>query len=427
MEKESDQSDDRPLNIAVVVPPWCEVPPTGYGGLEQVCASLVDGLVARGNNVTLFGAGERSGTAATFVSTGPTQYDRMNWALPELAHVVKVNELLDKGAFDVIHDHTNVGPLSASQRRVPTVVTVHNRPTGELDTYLRRLDRRVALVAISYAQRRLAGHLPWSAVVHHGIAPDRPPRTAPVDGPVLWLARFCPDKAPELAVTACREAGLPLVLAGKCQEPGEHDHLEEVVKPMLGRDVELVVNGGRQVTSDLVAQARCLIMPIRWEEPFGMVMIEAMAQGVPVVALNRGAVPEVIRHGVTGFVCDTPEQLPEALAKVNLLDPADCVAHVREHFSPDRMARGYEQVFRWAARRSTVVHPIHASRSGLAIAGGPHLSTRPVNGGRPVNGAPVNGAPVAGAPVAGAPVAGLPGSGPSRGGSYLGGYGWPTL
>lgn len=370
MEKEAEQPDDRPLRIAMVVPPWCEIPPSGYGGLEQVCAVLVDGLVARGHDVTLFGAGDRTGTAARFVSTGPTNFGQMNESMPELAHLVRVNELLERERFDVVHDHTNAGPLSAPQRRAPTVVTVHGCPRGDLDTYLRRLDRRVGLVAISYAQRRLAGHLPWSAVVHHGITPAAEPRTAPVDGPVLWLARFCPDKAPEVAIKACREAGLPLVLAGKCQEPIEHRHLEEAVTPILGADTSLIVNGNRQLTSELVAAARCLIMPIRWEEPFGMVMIEAMAQGVPVVAFNRGAVPEVIKHGVTGFICETAEELPAALSKVHLLDPADCVAHVRSRFSPDQMARGYEQVYRWAARRSAVMHhPIGAGRSGFAVAG----------------------------------------------------------
>lgn len=369
MEKEADQSDDRPLKIAMVVPPWCEVPPTGYGGLEQVCAVLVDGLVARGHDVTLFGAGDRTGTAGSFVSTGPTQFGRMNESLPELAHVVRVNEMLERERFDVVHDHTNVGPLSAPQRRIPTVVTVHGCPRGELATYLTRLDHRVDLVAISYAQRRLAPYLPWSAVIHHGIAPAPAARSEPGDGPVLWLARFCPDKAPELAIDACRQAGLPLVLAGKCQEAIEHRHLEDVVAPMLGPDVELVVNADRPRTSELLAAASCLIMPIRWEEPFGMVMIEALALGVPVVAFNRGAVSEVVRHGVTGVICERPEELAGALVEARGLDPAACVAHVKENFSPDLMARRYERVYRRARRQALPMHhPLHAGRSGFAKA-----------------------------------------------------------
>jgi glycosyltransferase involved in cell wall biosynthesis len=371
MKKVAGQPDDRPLRIAMVVPPWYEVPPPGYGGLEQVCAALVDGLVARGHLVTLFGAGERTGTAARFVSTGPPQFRRLNESLPELLHVARVNDMIDKDAFDVVHDHTLIGPLTVAQRKVPTVVTVHGCPRGEFGEYFGRLDRRVALVAISYAQRRLANHLPWTAVVHHGIAVDQSPRAEVGDGPVLWLARFCRDKGPELAIAACRQAGLPLVLAGKCNEPAEKQYFDQVVKPLLGPDVEVVLNGDRARTTELLTSARCLIMPIAWEEPFGMVMIEAMAQGTPVVALDRGAVPEVVEHGRTGFLCQRPDQLPEALSRVGLLEPADCIEHVRQRFSPERMARGYEHVYRWVGRRLPLVHrttrPV--TRSGLAVAG----------------------------------------------------------
>ncbi|GGK38544.1 glycosyl transferase [Pilimelia terevasa] len=355
---ETDEADDRPMRIAMVAPPWCEVPPAGYGGLEQVLAYLVDALVDRGHDVTLFGAGERSTTKARFVSTGPIQYDHMNWALPELDHVARINEMLDRGRFDVVHDHTNVGPLTAALRRAPTVVTVHNLPRGQLASYLSRLDRRVALVAISYAQRRLAPHLPWSAVVHHGIPVPGTSRSAPGDGPALWLARFCADKAPELAIEACRAAGVPLVLAGKCQEPGEQRYLAEVVRPMLHDGVELVVNAERKVTADLTARARALILPLRWEEPFGMVLIEAMAAGTPVVALRRGAVPEVVVDGVTGFVRDDPGALAQALGRIGEIDPQACVAHVRERFSPAQMARGYEHVYRWARRRVAPIDPL---------------------------------------------------------------------
>ncbi|GGJ93380.1 glycosyl transferase [Pilimelia anulata] len=359
------EADTRPLRIAMVAPPWCEVPPAGYGGLEQVLAHLVDALVDQGHDVTLFGAGERSTTKARFVSTGPIQYDRMNWALPELDHIVRVNEMLDRGRFDVVHDHTNVGPLTAGQRRMPTVVTVHNLPRGQLASYLSRLDRRIALVAISYAQRRLAPQLPWSAVVHHGMPVTGTTRTRPGDGPALWLARFCPDKAPELAIEACRRAGVPLVLAGKCLEPGEQRHLEEVVRPLLHDDVELVINAERAVTAELTARARCMILPIRWEEPFGMVLIEAMAAGTPVVALGRGAVPEVVEHGVTGFVCREPEELADALRRIDEIDPRACVAHVRQRFSPAQMARGYEHVYRWSRRRTRPVDPLADLRVAL--------------------------------------------------------------
>src|SRR5262249_61817883 len=140
------------------------------------------------------------------------------------------------------------------------------------------------------------------------IARAQSVRGPPPDGPVVWLARFSPDKGPDLAIHACRVAGLPLVLAGKCNEPGEARYLDEVIRPLLADDVELVINGDRVTTNRLLTEARCLIMPIRWHEPFGMVMIEAMASGTPVVALRRGSVPEIVRHGATGWVCADPTE-----------------------------------------------------------------------------------------------------------------------
>jgi glycosyltransferase involved in cell wall biosynthesis len=354
----------RRLRVAMVMPPWYEVPPAGYGGLERVCASLIDGLVSRGHQVTLYGAGTRTGTRARFVSTHPElRYPRLLEALPELVHVTAANDLLARGGFDIVHDHTTVGPVTAAQRPVPSVVTVHGRPTGDLGAYLSRVDDAVALVAISHAQRRAAPHLSWFGTVHHGIEIDTGAKSEPATGPVLWLGRFDPDKGPDTAIAACRAAGLPLVLAGKCHQPDEWSYLEEVVRPLLvGADVELLVNADRVATDALLSQARSLIMPIRWDEPFGMVMIEAMARGTPVVALRRGSVPEVVRDGRTGFVCGDESELPAALAATDLIDPAACVAHVASAFSADLMARRYEALYRDLLVRST---PVSAARRGV--------------------------------------------------------------
>ena len=336
----------------MIVPPWYELPPVGYGGVEQVGAALVDALTVAGHQVTIFGAGTGTGAAARFVGTVPElQYDRLGHALPELAHLARVNRMLRAEDFDIAHDHTTFGPLFAARREVPTVATVHNSPTGELGDILRELDPVVGLVAISAAQRRLAPELPWTDAVHNGLAmADLPPRiNRGDDGPVLWLARFSPDKGPDLAIRACRAAGLPLVLAGKCDEPEEQRYLAAEIEPMLGPDVQVLRNLDRASCRRLLRAARCLIMPIRWHEPFGMVMVEAMASGTPVVALNRGAVPEIVHSGVTGLVVDDPAQLPAALCAVTDVDPADCVARVRECFSAERMAHGYERIYRrWA-------------------------------------------------------------------------------
>jgi glycosyltransferase involved in cell wall biosynthesis len=389
-EASSERQGRPPLRIAMVVPPWYELPPPGYGGIEQMCAALTDALVAHGHDVTVLGAGTKTGTAARFHGTvTDLQYDRMGQTLPELVHAVRVDRLIDQGSFDVVHDHTMVGLLTAPRRPIPTVATVHGCPTGELGDYLRGIDRAVGLVAISNAQRRLGVGLPWAATVHNGLATtddmkttggleatagqeaacgqetaggpesdgldtaDQPEATGEPEmarGPVLWLARFTPDKGPDLAIRACQEAGLPLVLAGKCNEPFEQRYLDEKIAPMLHPGVRLVTNPDRRQCEELMLSARCLLMPIRWDEPFGMVMLEAMASGTPVVALNRGAVPELVRHGETGLICEDPAGLPKALREADTLDPAACAEHVRTAFSADLMARRYERVYRhWAA------------------------------------------------------------------------------
>ena len=346
------------LRIAMLVPPWYELPPDGYGGLEQMCAALVDSLVARGHDVTVIGAGTRSGTAAKFVPTvSRPQHLRLGEGLPELVHVGRANLLIEQSDVDVVHDHTSAGLLTAGVRSAPTVATVHCCPTGEQGDFLSTLGESVSLVAISTAQRRLRPDLPWTATVHNGLSTngltDPSPEQRPAEGgPVLWLARFNPDKGPDLAIQACRQARLPLVLAGKCTEPAERRYLSEVIAPMLGSDAELVLNPDRKRCQALVRAARCLIMPIRWEEPFGMVMVEAMAEGTPVVALNRGAVPEVVRPGVTGLICDDPSELADALREVTAMDPQACVRHVRERFSADLMASRYERVYRSVIRAS---------------------------------------------------------------------------
>jgi glycosyltransferase involved in cell wall biosynthesis len=335
------------LKIAMVMPPWYEVPPAGYGGLERVCASLIDGLIARGHQVTLFGAGTRTGTRARFVSTNPElQYPKLLQSMPELVHVTEVNKMLERERFDVVHDHTTVGPVTAGHRSAPSVVTVHGCPTGDLRTYLSHVDHMVSLVAISHAQRRVAPDLNWTTTIHHGIEADSPVKPGLADGPVLWLGRFDPDKGPDLAIDACRKAGLPLVLAGKCNQSDEWRYLDEVVRPMLDDGVELILNADRDTTNALLLQAQSMILPIRWEEPFGMVMIEAMAVGTPVVAMRRGSVPEVVLHGRSGIVCTDESELPEALHLARALDPADCVAHVRTSFSVELMARRHERLYR---------------------------------------------------------------------------------
>ncbi|HEX2808830.1 MAG TPA: glycosyltransferase, partial [Kineosporiaceae bacterium] len=163
---------------------------------------------------------------------------------------------------------------------------------------------------------------------------------------LLFLGRLHPDKGVHLAIDAARAARLPIVVAGKCSEPVERKYFRTHIEPRLGPDVTIFGSADAAAKRDLLARAAALVFPILWDEPFGMVMIEAMACGTPVVALRRGSVPEVVIDGVTGVICDRPEQLPDAIHAARRLDPAACREHVRTRFDVATMAEGYESIYR---------------------------------------------------------------------------------
>ncbi len=337
------------LHIAMVAPPYFSVPPTGYGGIEVVVADLVDSLVARGHEVTLIGAGHHSTQAQRFIKTyeiGPA--DRLGQPMPEIVHAAKAASILDTLHVDVIHDHTMAGPLMARGRLTPTVVTAHGPVTGDPGEFYRALGGTIELVAISDAQRATAPDLPWSATVHNAIRAETFPYSERKEDYALFLGRFHPEKAPHLAIDAARAAGLPIVLAGKCSESIERDYYTSEVEPRLGPDVTIFGVADASQKRELLKKAACMIFPIVWEEPFGLVVIEAMVCGTPVVALRRGAVPEIIVHGETGMVVDDVSELPGAIAQALELDPAACRRHVETHFTVEVMAAGYEKVYQEA-------------------------------------------------------------------------------
>ena len=337
----------RPLRIAMIAPPWFTVPPQGYGGVENMCADLVDGLVDRGHEVTLIGAGQAGTRAGRFLSTYPEPpSERLGEPLPEVLHTAAVARILARLDVDLVHDHTLAGPLLARGRGVPTVVTMHGPVAGEPGEYYRQLGDTVSLVAISAAQRRAAPDLAWRGTVHNAIDVTSFPYRADKEEMVLFLGRLHPDKGVHLAIDAARAAGLPIVVAGKCSEPVELEYYRRFVEPRLGPDVTIFGTADAAAKRELLARAVALVFPIQWDEPFGMVMIEAMACGTPVVALRRGAVPEVVVAGVTGIVCDDPAELPAAIRVARTLARAECRAHVENCFDAATMVGGYEAVYR---------------------------------------------------------------------------------
>jgi glycosyltransferase involved in cell wall biosynthesis len=359
-----------PLKIALVAPPYFDIPPRAYGGVEAVVADLANALVQQGHRVTLIGAGE-NGTKATFKTVwDATIAHRLGEPFPEIAHASLTRDAVlqlarDEGV-DVVHDHTLAGPLNApyyATQGLPTVVTAHGPVTGDLRHLFRTLRDHISLVAISERQRELAPELPWVATVHNGLSVREWPYQAHKEDYALFLGRFNADKGVHLALEAAHAVGLRLVLAGKCAEPVEKAYFEEHIRPRLGPTDHLFGMADADQKRRLLANARCLLFPIQWEEPFGMVLIEAMACGTPIVALRGGAVAEIVAHRETGLICDHPGQLPAALREIHNINPAACRRRVTLHFNTDRLAMGYYHAYRramakqarYAARRRSAV------------------------------------------------------------------------
>ena len=341
--------------------PWYEIPPTAYGGIESVCADLVDGLVERGHIVTLVAAGQSRTTAQVVLQTYPQpQGERVGQSLPEVVHAARAARLLAGRALDLVHDHSTAGPLLAGGRRVPTVVTAHGPSTGDHGDYYAALSGSVELVAISSAQRALAPDLDWLATVHNGIQVRTYPYGERKGDHAVFLGRASREKGAHNAIDAARAAGVPLVLAGKCVESVERQYFDAEIAPRLGPDAHWVGEADARQKRELLEGARCLLMPVEWDEPFGMVMVEALACGTPVVGLRRGSVPEIVRHGLTGILCDDLAELPDALLAVTRIDPAECRADALRRFDASVMTSGYEAAYQLALDR-------HAGLRGRAL------------------------------------------------------------
>lgn len=334
------------MQIAIIAPPWVPVPPPAYGGTEAVLDTLARGLHDLGHGVLLCTTGDSScpvprtsvvESAAGIGTAGPAT---------EIRHVA--HSYLQALGYDVIHDHTLVGPFFAQRYPGLRVVTTNHGPfDGELGDVYRAMAPAAEVVAISAHQASTARNTEIAAVIHHGVEPsDFPVGTG--GGHAVFLGRMSPHKGVAAAVRVARIAGVPLLIAAKMGEPAERDYFELEVRPLLGSGIEYIGEVGPSEKKRLLGSARCLLNPIAWAEPFGMVMIEALACGTPVVATPRGAVPEIVRQGVTGFIAADEDDLAAGIDKATHLDRNACRRAVEGHFSAGRMVNDhvllYEQL-----------------------------------------------------------------------------------
>jgi glycosyltransferase involved in cell wall biosynthesis len=344
------------MRIALIAPPWYTIPPSGYGGIEWVVALLADGLTDRGHDVTLFAA-PGSDTRARLVS--PLHEEPPSDAIGdpwyEASHIVSVYEHGDE--FDILHDHT--GPVGVSVGALsdcPTIHTLHGPFTEQTLMLYRRVARQHWFVAISESQRSMAPpDLRWAGVVYNGILMERYPLREDKDDFLFFLGRADEEKAPHLAIEAARRAGRRLVMCVTTKNERERSYWAANVEPILGDDVEVHGECPNDQKTDLLARAAALLFPIQWDEPFGLVMTEAMACGTPVVAWRNGSVPEVVSDGETGFIVESVDEMAAAVERVGDLDPRVMRSRVEQYFSAAAMITGYERAYEraLAGERST--------------------------------------------------------------------------
>jgi glycosyltransferase involved in cell wall biosynthesis len=343
------------VRIAIIAPVWFPVPPTGYGGTEWIVSLLSDGLADAGEDVTLFASGD-SRTKAKLSYVYPEAPSHLiGRSLPEMHHALACYERADE--FDVINEHS--GPPGAALGgavSTPVVHTLHGPLDGEAGPIYEQIARvvpQVGLISISINQRKPKPDLPWIANVPNALDLSLYPCKPHRGDYLLFLGRMSPDKGAHRAVAVAMETGTPLKIAGKRREVKERQYFEEYVEPHLGNGIEYLgeVTHGEKV--ELLQNARVTLFPIEWEEPFGLVMIESLACGTPVIATRRGAVPEVIEeNGRGGIIVDDYREMAAKLEEADEMDPLECRAYVEERFSRSRMVQGYLDAYRIALERA---------------------------------------------------------------------------
>lgn len=333
------------MRIAVISTPFIRVPPDGYGGTELFCANLVSELVDRGHRVTLFATGDSVSSAEV-----KALYPRGEWPPSpshEVAHVKWAFEQISRASepYDIVQANSPNALLFAQELPMPLVYTIHHARAPHLSAIYAH-EPRAHYVAISERQLRLEVPLLSASVIHHGLDPEQYPPSFKAGRSVLHIGRFAFEKGTDIAIDAARRAGVPIRLAGRCHPPDREYFDTEVVPRLSGHSgVELCGEANHERKVVLLRNARALLCPIRWEEPFGLIAIEAMLCGTPVIGFGRGSFPEIIDDNVTGFLVSDADELVEAIRRVDRLDRRECARHARRRFSAARMAAEYEALF----------------------------------------------------------------------------------
>jgi|FLYL01.1.fsa_nt_gi glycosyltransferase involved in cell wall biosynthesis len=357
------------MKILQIAPLWESVPPPAYGGTEAVVYLLCEELVRRGHDVTLWASGD-SRTSARLRSCFPrslrTARDIQAKSVYSWQHCVFA--MAEAGQYDIVHNHAGeeVMALSHLAPEAPMLTTMHCQLTP--DTKFIWDHYQGWYNTISWAQKRVmpeTGGGKFVGVAYNGIDVASFPFQAEKEDFLLYLARISPEKGPHLAVEVARRTGRRLIIAGKVDDADYNFFLSTVAPLIDGRQVVYVGEADAKMKRDLYRRASALVVPIMWEEPFGLVFAEAQAAGTPVLTFNRGAAPEIVMHGETGFVVENTDQLVECVGYLREIDPRRCREHVEQNFDAPVMAEAYLRLYDIVlGRRSGLAAPLAAAAEG---------------------------------------------------------------
>ena len=337
------------MRIGIIAPPWIPIPPPAYGGIESFIDVLALELAAAGHEVVLAASGDSTCPVERLPGFPPSDHSAIGCTAPELRHLIRAYAELDD--VDVIVDNTLGGPvLARSAARRPVVTIVHSPFEDIVLELYGATAPDMAFVAISHHQASTSRHIRVEEVIHHGIRVEDVP-IGSGGREACFLGRMHPAKGLVEAIRVAALAGIPLRIAAKMHEPLEHAYFEDVVRPALGSNAEYVGELSTEEKFALLGSSCAMLNPIQWDEPFGLVMIEALATGTPVVATPRGSVPEIVEHGRTGFIHEELDALSAALRETSSLERGACRASVEERFTAARMAQKYAELFERMLRR----------------------------------------------------------------------------
>jgi glycosyltransferase involved in cell wall biosynthesis len=335
------------MRIAQIAPCWVRTPPAGYGGTEAVVSALTEQLVTLGCDVTLCATGD-SITQAKLWSWFDTP--QVGYHLEdEIIHVVKAYEHIREGDFDIVHNHTyHMGPALLSLSKIPSITTYHGAYNPADTAFQAAFSHTHQYVSLSRRQRELLPQLNWIGTVYNAVNPSDFPFSAEKDEYLLFVGALLPWKGVHVAIQVAKELRYRLKIVGPVQQQAlATTYYEQEIAPQVdGHFIEYLGDVSFAQKVLLYQQAKALLVPLLWEEPFGMIMIEAMACGTPVIAFARGAAPEIVAHGQVGFLVNDVHEMVLAVERLKYLSPLACREHVERHFNHQLMTQRYLEIYR---------------------------------------------------------------------------------